>query len=87
MWAFSQPKKIRLINNFLQVTFILVIAIFGQKKIDQNIIDKLVRHIDPSKNDEIIEIGPGPGGLTRSILKLKSGVLYTIDKDLPSAKM
>ena len=38
MWAFSQPKKIRLINNFLQVTFILVNVIFGQKKIDQNFI-------------------------------------------------
>ena len=38
MWALSQPKKIRLINNFLQVTFILVNVIFGQKKIDQNFI-------------------------------------------------
>ena len=38
MWVFSQPKKIRLINNFLQVTFILVNVIFGQKKIDQNFI-------------------------------------------------
>ena len=38
MWAFSQPKKIRLINNFLQVIFILVNVIFGQKKIDQNFI-------------------------------------------------
>ena len=38
MWVFSQPKKIRLINNFLQVTFILVNLIFSQKKIDQNFI-------------------------------------------------
>ena len=26
---------------------------------DQNIVDKLVRHIDPSEHDEVIEIGPG----------------------------
>ena len=38
MWAFSQPKKIRLINNFLQVTFILLNLVYGQKKIDQNFI-------------------------------------------------
>ena len=38
MWVFSQPKKIRLINNFLQVIFILLNVIFGQKKIDQNFI-------------------------------------------------
>ena len=38
MWAFSQPKKIRLLNNFLQVTFILVNVIFSQKKTDQNLI-------------------------------------------------
>ena len=38
MWAFSQLKKIRLINNFFQVTFILVNVIYGQKKIDQNFI-------------------------------------------------
>ena len=38
MWAFSQPKKIRLLNNFLKVTFILVNAIFSQKKTDQNLI-------------------------------------------------
>ena len=38
MWGFSQPKKIQLINNFLQVIFILLNVIFGQKKIDQNFI-------------------------------------------------
>ena len=38
MWAFSQPKKFRLLNNFLQVTFILVNVIFSQKKTDQNLI-------------------------------------------------
>ena len=35
----------------------------------------------------VIEIGPGPGGLTRSILKKKPSVLYTIDKDKQSEKM
>ena len=35
---------------------------------DQKIVDKLVRHINPSANDEIIEIGPGDGVMTKSII-------------------
>ena len=35
---------------------------------DQNIVDKLVRYINPSQNDEIIEIGPGDGMMTKSII-------------------
>ena len=50
---------------------------------DQNIIDKLVRHIDPSKNDEIIEIGPGDGAMTKSIInKVKKMILLEKDCDL-----
>ena len=50
---------------------------------DQNIIDKLVRHINPSKNDEIIEIGPGDGAMTKSIIKeVKKMILIEKDYDL-----
>ena len=53
---------------------------------DLNLTDKIVKN-SKSNASTIIEIGPGPGGLTRSILKIKSGTLYTIDKDLQSEKM
>ena len=47
---------------------------------DQNIVDKIVRHINPSKNDEVIEIGPGDGVMTKSIInKVKKMIL--IEKD------
>ena len=50
---------------------------------DQNIVDKLVRHINPSCHDEIIEIGPGDGVLTKSIInKVKKMVLIEKDYDL-----
>ena len=50
---------------------------------DQNIVDKLVRHIDPSKNDEFIEIGPGDGVMTKSIInKVKKMILLEKDCDL-----
>ena len=36
---------------------------------DQNILNKIISNILPIKNFNIIEIGPGPGGLTLAILK------------------
>ena len=53
---------------------------------DLNLTDKIVKKSEPIC-PTVIEIGPGPGGLTRSILKKKPNVLYTIDKDKQSEKM
>ena len=53
---------------------------------DLNLTDKIVKNSEPIC-PTVIEIGPGPGGLTRSILKKKPTVLYTIDKDKQSKKM
>ena len=47
---------------------------------DQNITDKIVRHMDVYSAN-VIEIGPGPGLLTRSILKQKPKKLTLIEKD------
>ena len=50
---------------------------------DQNIVDKLVRYINPSEHDEIIEVGPGDGVMTKSIInKVKKMVLIEKDSDL-----
>ncbi len=44
---------------------------FGQNYLkDQNILNKLVREINPQKEDAIIEIGPGLGALTDKIHSL-----------------
>ena len=53
---------------------------------DLNLTNKIVKNSEPIC-PTVIEIGPGPGGLTRSILKKKPNVLYTIDKDKQSEKM
>ena len=53
---------------------------------DLNLTDKIVKNSEPIC-PTVIEIGPGPGALTRSILKKKPNVLYTIDKDKQSEKM
>ena len=48
--------------------------------IDQNIVNKLVRYINPSKKDFIIEIGPGDGAMTKSFVG-KVNKLFLIEKD------
>jgi 16S rRNA (adenine1518-N6/adenine1519-N6)-dimethyltransferase len=51
--------------------------------VDQNIINKLVRFIAPHKDDVILEIGPGDGALSKSIIPLiKKFYLIEKDKDL-----
>ena len=51
--------------------------------VDQNIINKLIENISPNEEDLIIEIGPGDGALTKSILPyVKSTCLIEKDKDL-----
>ena len=57
---------------------------FGQNFLtDEIILNNLIKHIDISKNDKIIEIGPGKGDLTKFIIehsKYYKGI--EIDRDL-----
>ncbi len=51
--------------------------------VDQNIINKLVKNISPNEKDVIIEIGPGDGAMTKSLLpKVKKMCLVEKDVDL-----
>lgn len=49
--------------------------------LDQNITDKIVKASSMKSGDNILEIGPGPGGLTRSILALNPTKLTAIEQD------
>ncbi len=48
---------------------------------DQNILNKIISNIQPIRNFNIIEIGPGPGGLTVAILKNNPKKMTLIEKD------
>ena len=48
--------------------------------IDQNIIKKIINLVE-IKNQNIIEIGPGKGALTKEILKKNQKSLTLIEKD------
>lgn len=48
---------------------------------DQNILNKIIKNILPIEGFNIIEIGPGPGGLTLAILKKKPKKIILVEKD------
>ena len=49
--------------------------------IDKNIINKIVAVANIQPNDNILEIGPGTGNLTESILNKNPKKIYVIEKD------
>lgn len=57
--------------------------------LDMNITDKIARLALPLENAHVAEIGPGPGGLTRSLLKSGAAAVTVIEMDerfLPALK-
>jgi 16S rRNA (adenine1518-N6/adenine1519-N6)-dimethyltransferase len=49
--------------------------------LDQNLTDKIARQVDAIANKNVIEIGPGPGGLTRSLLRAGAKSVTAIEFD------
>ncbi len=49
--------------------------------IDQNIIDKIIKTV-PITNNEVLEVGPGTGNLTKEILKKNPKKLFLVEKDV-----
>ena len=55
---------------------------FGQHfLLDLNITRKIVRLGGPYDGDTVIEVGPGPGGLTRALLESEAAHVIAIEKD------
>ena len=49
--------------------------------LDQNVTDKIVREAGDVSSATVFEIGPGPGGLTRSLLKAGAEKVFAIEFD------
>ena len=59
---------------------------FGQHFLEPAWVDKVVKAIDPRPDQSFIEIGPGPGALTRPLAgRAKSVTAFEIDRDLAAA--
>lgn len=54
--------------------------------LDMNITRKIVQSAGPLVNATIIEIGPGPGGLTRAFLENETSSVIAIEKDQRAIK-
>ncbi len=55
---------------------------YGQNFIfDENILFKIVQKSKINEKINILEIGPGPGGLTQEILKANINQVYVVEKD------
>ncbi len=49
--------------------------------LDLNLTDKIARHAGDLSQVNVIEIGPGPGGLTRSLLRASAKNVFAIEYD------
>jgi len=59
---------------------------FGQHFLEPAWVDKVIRAIGPNPDDAFVEIGPGPGALTRPLAaRVRTLVAYEIDRDLAAA--
>ena len=59
---------------------------FGQHFLEPVWVDKVIRAIDPKPDQVFIEIGPGPGALTRPLAaRAQSVTAFEIDRDLAAA--
>ena len=48
---------------------------------DKNVINKIIHAAEISPNDEVLEIGPGTGNLTKFIISQKPKKIHVIEKD------
>ncbi len=49
--------------------------------LDSNLTDRIVRSADLNAVDTVLEVGPGPGGLTRSLLATDTPHIVSVERD------
>lgn len=70
------------IRESLEAHGLLAKKSFGQHfLLDLNVTRKIARFAGPFDGRAVIEVGPGPGGLTRALLESDAGQVVLIEKD------
>ena len=49
--------------------------------LDENLLDRIARAAGPLEGNHVVEVGPGPGGLTRALLRAGAAQVTAIEKD------
>lgn len=81
------PPKIRLpplptIRDLVKLYRLRAIRLLSQNFLmDENLTNKIVKSAGYLKNHYVCEVGPGPGGITRSILRYSPQKLIVVEKD------
>ena len=76
------PDALPPLRESLEAHGLLAKKSFGQHfLLDLNITRKIVRLAGPFDGRAVIEVGPGPGGLTRAILESDAGPVVLVEKD------
>lgn len=69
-------------KNLLKIYKLHAVKQLSQNFIlDQNLSDKIIRKTGNLSDCHVLEVGPGPGGLTRSILKHQPNKVIVVEKD------
>jgi 16S rRNA (adenine1518-N6/adenine1519-N6)-dimethyltransferase len=76
------PTDLPSLRDSLDAHGLLAKKSFGQHfLLDLNVTRKIVRLAGPFEGRAVIEVGPGPGGLTRALLESDAGKVVLVEKD------
>ncbi|MBW8733385.1 MAG: 16S rRNA (adenine(1518)-N(6)/adenine(1519)-N(6))-dimethyltransferase RsmA [Asticcacaulis sp.] len=76
------PDTLPTLRESLEQHGLMAKKAFGQHfLLDLNITRKIVRLGGPFDGDVVIEVGPGPGGLTRALLETGARKILAVEKD------
>lgn len=76
------PTELPSLRESLDTHGLLARKSFGQHfLLDLNVTRKIVRLAGPFDGRTVIEVGPGPGGLTRALLESDAGQVVLVEKD------